>query len=339
MYAPKMPHKPSLRDVAKQAQVSVGTVYNVLNRPAQVSEETRKKVREAIDMLGFIPNINNGQTSSNSKIVGLILPLAQNPFYDELAQGIEDSLAKDGYCVLIGYSREDEAIELQLLTSMSDANFRGIIVTPVGPNNQVFEKFIDRNVRVSYLSQTDEEPNQCSVSIDQMRGGFIGLEYLAKLGHKKILWASGPGHHHQSNQRFVGITQAAQQFGVELDVITAASLDFISGEQLAPAIIARGPLPDAIFAGNDALGLGIMNYFHKVGIPVPGQISVLGFDNVAYAESALVPLTTVSQTPYQLGWTMGNQMLAEFEVKPGHVHQHVVFQPQIVERASATQRI
>ena len=334
-----MTNKPSLRDVAKQANVSLGTVSNVLNRPTTVSEETRKKVREAIDMLGFIPNSNSSHTNSSSKIVGLILPLAQNPFYDELAQGIEDSLAKDGFRVLIGYSREDEAIELQLLTSMSDANFRGIIVTPVGPRNQVFEKFIDRNVRVSYLSQTDEEPDQCSVSIDQVRGGFIGLEYLAKLGHKKVLWVSGPNHHHQSNQRFVGITQAAKQFGIELDVMEAPSLDFLTGEQMAPAIIARGPLPDAVFAGNDALALGIMNYFHKVGIPVPGQISVLGYDNVSYAESALVPLTTVSQTPYQLGWTMGSQMLSEFEASADHVHQHVVFQPQIVERSSTAPRI
>ena len=320
MYGHTVTNKPSLRDVAKQAHVSLGTVSNVLNRPASVSEETRKKVREAIDMLGFIPN-NHSHTGTNSKIVGLILPLA-----------------KGGYRVLIGYSREDEAIELQLLTSMSEANFRGIIVTPVGPKNQVFEKFIDRNVRVSYLSQTDEEPDQCSVSIDQVRGGFIGIEYLAKLGHKKILWASGPSCHHQSNQRFIGITQAAQQFGIELDVISSPSLDFLSGEQLAPTIIARGPLPDAIFAGNDALALGIMNYFHKVGIPVPGQISILGYDNVSYAESALVPLTTVSQTPYQLGTTMGEQMLSEFEASVDHVHQHVVFQPQIIERESATQR-
>ena len=333
-----MSNKPSLRDVAKQANVSLGTVSNVLNRPTSVSEETRKRVREAIDMLGFIPNSNSANTNSGSKIVGLILPLAQNPFYDELAQGIEDSLAKDGYRVLIGYSREDEAIELQLLTSMSDANFRGIIVTPVGPNNQVFEKFIHRNVRVSYLSQTDEEPDQCSVSIDQVRGGFIGIEYLAKLGHKKILWVSGPEHHHQSNQRFVGITQAAHEFGVELSVTNAPSLDFQSGEQIAPQIIVAGPLPDAIFAGNDALALGIMNYFHKVGIPVPGQVSVLGYDNVSYAESALVPLTTVSQTPYQLGWTMGSQLVSEFQTNQDHVHQHVVFQPKIVERASTTRR-
>ena len=329
--------KPSLRDVARQAQVSIGTVSNVLNRPTNVSERTRLKVRNAIDMLGFIPERNTGNTSNNSKIVGLILPLAQNPFYDELAQGIEDSLAKDGYRVLIGYSREDAAIELQLLTSMADANFRGVIVTPVGPNNQVFEKFIDQNVRISYLSQTDEEPSQCSVSIDQVRGGYIGIEYLAKLGHKKILWVSGPHHHHQSNQRFVGITQAAQQFDIEIEVLSAPSLDFLSGENIAPEIIARGPMPDAIFAGNDALALGIMNYFHKVGIPVPGQVSVLGYDNVSYAESALVPLTTVSQTPYQLGWTMGGQMLTEFETKVDHVHQHVVFQPQIIERSSTTQ--
>jgi LacI family transcriptional regulator len=274
-------------------------------------------------MLGFIPNRNNGQTNTNSKIVGLILPLAQNPFYDELAQGIEDALAKDSYRVLIGYSREDSSIELQLLTSMADANFRGIIVTPVGPDNQVFEKFIDQNVRVSYLSQTDEEPDQCSVSIDQVRGGYIGIEYLVKLGHKKILWVSGPQSHHQSNQRFVGITQAAQQFDIDLDVMSAPSLDYLTGENIAPHIIARG----------------IMNYFHKVGIPVPGQISVLGYDNVSYAESALVPLTTVSQTPYQLGWTMGSQMLAEFEPSVNHVHQHVVFQPQIIERSSTTQRI
>ena len=333
-----MSNKPSLRDVAKQANVSLGTVSNVLNRPTTVSEETKQKVREAIDMLGFIPNAGDARLTQDSKLVGLILPLGQNPFYDELAQGVEDSLSKAGYRVLIGYSREDEAIELQLLNSMVEANFRGIIVTPVGADNQVFDKFIDKNVRVGFSSQTDDEPEQCSVSIDQVRGGYIGIEYLASLGHKKIMWLSGPDHHHQSNQRFVGITQAAKDFDIQLSVMNSPSLDFLAGEHLAPQIIAAGPLPDAIFAGNDALALGVMNYFHKVGIPVPGQVSVLGYDNVSYAESALVPLSTVSQTPYQLGWTMGSQLVFEFKATQDHVHQHVVFQPKIVERASTTRR-
>jgi LacI family transcriptional regulator len=333
-----MPLKPSLRDVAKQAQVSVGTVSNVLNRPAQVSEETRLKVRQAIDILGFMPDATMKSKNTESTVIGVILPLSNNPFYEELTQGIEDAIAKAGLCVLVGYSREDVAIELQVLTSMIDAGFKGVIVTPVGPRNQVFEKFIDKNVRVGYISQTDEQPNQCSLSIDQVRGGYIGLEFLHKLGHKKVLWLSGPSHHHQSNQRFVGISQAAVELGVELSVMKAESLDFLAGEQMGPAIMAAGALPDAIFAGNDTLAMGIINYLASVGIAVPGQVSVLGYDNTSYAESGLVPLTTVSQTPYQLGATMGAQMVAELSAGTEHVHQHVIFQPQIVERSSTTVR-
>lgn len=333
-----MSRKPSLRDVAKQADVSVGTVSNVLNRPQQVSEETRQKVRSAIDMLGFVPNEIMRSSTKDSQVIGLILPLSNNPFYEELAKGIEDAVAKDGLRVLIGYSREDEAIELHLLSAMVDAGFKGVILTPVGVKNQVFEKFIDKNVRVGFISQTDEHVDQCSVSIDQVRGGYIGIEYLAKLGHKKIVWASGPAHHHQSNQRFVGITEAAKEFGIDLSAVESPSLDFQSGENMAPQIIAAG-LPDAIFAGNDSLALGIMNYFHKFGIDVPGQISVIGYDNISYAESSLVPLTTVSQTPYQLGFTMGSQMMVEIASDKDHVHQHAIFQPQIVERSSAAKKI
>lgn len=334
-----MTTKPGLRDVAKQAQVSLGTVSNVLNRPTSVSEETRKKVREAIDILAFIPDPAMKSSNAESTVIGVILPLSNNPFYEELTQGIEDSISKAGLCVLVGYSREDVAIELKLLTSMIDAGFKGVIVTPAGPRNQVFERFIDKNVRVGYISQTDEQPNQCSVAIDQVRGGYIGLEYLHSLGHKKILWVSGPDHHYQSNQRFVGISQAAQEFGVELSVLKAQALDFLDGEQMGPKIIAAGPLPDAIFAGNDTLAMGIINFLAFKGIAVPGDVSVLGYDNTSYAESGLVPLSTVSQTPYQLGATMGEQMVAELSAGTEHVHQHVIFQPQIVERASTAKRI
>jgi LacI family transcriptional regulator len=330
--------KPSLRDVAKLADVSVGTVSNVLNRPLNVSEETRLKVRNAIDILGFMPDGTMKSKNSDSSVVGVIVPLSNNPFYEELTLGIEDAIAKAGLCVLIGYSREDSAIELQLLTSMIDAGFKGVIVSPVGSRNQVFEKFIEKNVRVGYISQTDDQPEQCSVSIDQVRGGYIGIEFLHQLGHKKILWVSGPSHHHQSNQRFVGITQAAKEFDIDLSVMQSQSLDFMTGEQLGPVIVAAGPLPDAIFAGNDSMAMGMINYFSSVGIKVPDQISIVGYDNTSYAESGLIPLSTVSQTPYQLGATMGAQMVAELSAGIDHIHQHVVFQPQIIERSSTARR-
>jgi LacI family transcriptional regulator len=285
-----------------------------------------------------MPNASMKSKNTESTVIGVILPVSNNPFYEELAQGIEDAIANAGLCVLVGYSREDAAIELQLLRSMIDAGFKGVIVAPVGPHNQVFDKFIDKNVRLGYISQTDEHPDQCSVSIDQVRGGYIGLEYLHKLGHKKILWISGPSHHRQSYQRFVGISQAAREFGTELSVMKAESLDFLTGEYIGSQIIAAGPLPDAIFAGNDTLAMGIINYLASVGIAVPEQVSVLGYDNTSYGESGLVPLTSVSQTPYQLGATMGAQMVAELSAGTEHVHQHVIFQPQIVERSSTAAR-
>ena len=333
-----MSNKPSLRDVAKHAQVSVGTVSNFLNRPSFVSDETRLKVRNAIDMLGFVPDVSMKSKDLDSRVIGVILPLSNNPFYEELTLGIEDTVAKAGLCVLVGYSREDAAIELQLLTSMIDAGFKGVIVTPVGPRNQIFDMFMDKNVRVGFISQTDDQPEQCSVAVDQVRGGYIGLEYLYKLGHKKVLWVSGPAHQHQSNQRFIGISQAAREFGLEVTSITAPTMDFLTGEALAPEIIAAGPLPDAIFATNDTLAMGIINHFRSVGIEVPGTVSILGYDNTSYAESAMIPLSTVSQTPYQLGATMGSQMLAELSAGDDHVHQHVVFQPQIIERSSTAPR-
>jgi LacI family transcriptional regulator len=182
----------NIRDVAKQAGVSVGTVSNVLNRPNQVSVETRLKVKDAIDLLGFMPNAAINSKGTDSNVIGVILPLSNNPFYEELTQGIEDAIADAGLTVLIGYSREDAAIELKVLTSMIDAGFRGVIVTPVGSRNQVFEKFIDSNVRVGYISQTDEYPQQCSVGANAERHE---PRRDSRDGHQVHSWRLQPGSH------------------------------------------------------------------------------------------------------------------------------------------------
>jgi len=329
---------PSLREIAKQANVSVGTVSNVLNNPARVSTDTRKRVHTVISQLGFMPDSIKGKGNKDSKLIGLVLPLSNNPFYEEFAQGLEDAVGNAGFRVLIGYSREDESIELQIITSMAEANFRAVVVNPVGSKVNRFEKFIDNDIRLAFVSQTDEVKNQCSVAIDQVSGGYMGIEFLHSLGHKKILWVSGPKKHHQSNERFIGITQAATELGVELSVVTVPDLDFLAGEHVAPLILEAGPLPDAIFAANDTTALGVMNYFYKQGIKIPEDVSFLGYDNVSYAESALIPLSTVSQTPFHLGFTMGSQLVEELTGGPGHLHQNVLIQPQIIERASTASR-
>lgn len=333
-----MMEKPSLRDIARQANASVGTVSNVLHYPSRVSAEMRQRVGDAIDFLGFVPDSILEKSNQDSKLIGLVLPLSNNPFYEEFSQGLEDGVADAGFRVLIGFSRENASIEYQIIISMSEANFRAVVVSPVGSRNSVFDKFKNHDIRLSFFSQSDRLPHACSVTIDQVAGGYLGIKYLHSLGHRSILWLAGPKNHYQSNERFVGITQAAVELDIELTVMTTPSLDFLSGEHMAPLIMEAGPLPDAIFCGNDTTAMGVMNYFFKEGIKVPDDVSVLGFDNVSYAESAIIPLSTISQTPFNLGFTMGRQLVDDLIGDEGHLHQHVVIQPEIVERASTRVR-
>lgn len=329
---------PTVRDVATHANVSIGTVSNVLNNPSKVTEATRLKVRTAIKVLGFKSKFIIKDGASHMKFLGVVLPFSNIPFFEEFTLGIEDTIAEVGLCALVGYSRDDAETEMKIVTLMVEAGFKGVIVAPVGLRSNNFEKFAEQFVRVGYISQTDELPDKCSLAIDQLRGGIIGLEYLQQLGHKNILWVSGPDSHYQSLQRLVGMAQAAKDLGVTLTTKKVLALDHLTGVQIAREIMEAGPLPDAIFTANDIMALAVINHFTAAGISVPGDISVLGYDNVSYVESGLIPLSTVSQTPYQLGTIVAKQMLVDLSAEPDHVHEHVIFQPHIVERASTQRR-
>lgn len=326
--------KERLKEVAEHAGVSLETVANVLNRPVSVSEHTRKKVRDSIEIVGFSDDMPTEEITDKPLLVGIILPTSNNRFFEELTLGLGDAINKASVTLLVGYSREDSAMEMQLLSVMDKSEFAAVLLLPVGEGEESYEEFKGTNLRIVSFSQTYNPIDQCTISVDQVRGGYIGIEFLHSLGHETVLWIPGPNRHRLSNQRFVGITQAASQLGVKVSTIQAPSLDFLSGEHIAPMIIEQGVLPDAIFAANDAVALGIINYFLKEGIKIPEDVSILGFDNIAYAESALIPLSTVSQTPYNLGFALGRQLLLDLGNSKEHIHENIIFQPAVVERNS-----
>ena len=330
---------PSMRDIANFAKVSVGTVSNVLNHPNKVSDETLAKVREAMKTLGFKTKFVSKLISSHSKIIGLVLPLSGNSFFEEFTIGFEDAISTPGLRVLVGFSRESAESESELIASMIDADFMGVVVIPSEYSFNSVEKFDKQFVRYAYISQTDELPDACSLSIDQLRGGFIGLQHLHQLGHRNILWISGPDNHYPSFQRLVGITQASKDMGIHLTTMQALSLDHQAGINIGQRIIADGPLPDAIFAANDLVARGIISYFTSVGISVPGDISVLGYDNISSVEFDLIPLSTVSQSPYLLGKIVAQQLLTDIFADEDHDHEHLVFHSHVVERASTASKV
>ena len=328
-----------MREIAALADVSVGTVSNALNHPNKVSAKTLKKVREAASALGFKAKSIASHSSSQSKFVGIVLPLSGNSFFDEFTIGFEDEISKSGLVTLVAYSREDVESEIKIVSSMTEADFLGVIVVPGVSAINSFQKFNNQRYRFAYISQTEETPDHCSLSIDQLRGGFIGLQYLQRLGHKNVLWVSGPDKHYPSLQRLIGMTQAAKDMGVALTVKQALSLDHQTGLHIAEEIIAAGQLPDAIFAVNDVIAMAIISHFISVGIRVPEDVSVLGYDNISGVELEPIPLSSVSQSPYHLGTIVAQQLITDISAQDDHVHKHVVFHSHVVERASTAAKV
>jgi LacI family transcriptional regulator len=270
--------------------------------------------------------------------VGVIMPLSNNVFYDELSKGIEDAIAPHDLIPAISYSQEDESQENILLTSMQEKGFAGVIAVLLNSRAHSFDALSAKNFYAGFISQADFKPNQCSLAVDHVWGGHIGIEYLHSLGHNRIVWVAGPDHHGQLSARLIGITQTAAELGVELKIIESPELDLFSGQWVAQKILALHPLPEAIFAGNDALAIGICDYLSATGIKIPEEISVLGFDNSSICESGLIPLSTVSQNPYQLGFKLGQQFLNDFSPESEHVHERIVYTPKIIERNSVSRR-
>ena len=145
--------------------------------------------------------------------VGVIMPLSNNVFYDELSKGIEDAIAPHDLIPAISYSQEDESQENILLTSMQEKGFAGVIAVLLNSRAHSFDALSAKNFCAGYISQADFKPNQCSLAVDHVWGGHIGIEYLHSLGHNRIVWVAGPDHHGQLSARLIGITQTASVAG------------------------------------------------------------------------------------------------------------------------------
>lgn len=325
----------SLRDVAQKAGVSVGTVSNVLNRPEVVAPATLKRVQKVIDTLGFVPNgFARHLRSGHSRTLGLVVPDVANPFFTEVARGVEDAASKRDYAVFLCNSDESAEKEDRYLSVLVEQQVRGVLITPAGDRPDRIDGLRERGIAVALLDRESATSNQCSVSVDDVRGGEIGLQHLASLGHTNIVWVNGYESIPQCADRALGVATAAKAFNVAVKTIRASLMNTTTGEELTKEILSLPVMPTAIFCANDLLALGVMRALIAQGIKVPEQISVLGYDDIPFAASAAVPLSTVAQPAYQLGMAAAELILSECDDADLHAHQQIRFQPQLVARSS-----
>lgn len=329
----------SLRDVAKAAKVSVGTVSNVLNRPDVVAPETLARVQATIKELGFVPNgFARHLRSGYSRTLGLIVPDVANPFFTEVARGVEDAASKRDYAVFLCNSDESASKEDRYVNVLIQQQVRGVLITPADMKSDRLDVMRERGIAVTLLDREIKGRKQCSVSVDDVHGGQIAIEYLAGLGHKNIAWVCGPESIPQVADRGAGVAKAAKVAGVEIETIQVSLMNATNGEEAARKILELKKSPTAIFCANDLLALGVMRVLLANKIKVPDQVSVLGYDNIEFAPSAAIPLSSIAQPAYQMGVTAADLLLNECEDADSHEHQQIRFQPQLVERASTGKR-
>jgi LacI family transcriptional regulator len=331
----------SIREVAARAGVSVGTVSNVLNRPDIVAEATRDRVQAAIEALGFVRNESARQLrAGRSRTIGLVVLDVANPFFTDVARGVEDEASKSGLAVILCNSDEQLDKENRYLELLEEHRVQGVLITPVAGDTRHLDRLQRRGTPVVLVDSKSTTGGQCSVSVDDVLGGQMAVSHLLDGGHDRIAFVGGPANLRQVADRRDGAVRALQAAGRqpgELILMETTTLNVGVGRQ-AGAQIAELPAsrrPTAAFCANDLVALGLLQEMTQRGIGVPGDLAIVGYDDIEFAGGAAVPLTSVRQPRQQLGRSAAQLLLEEATDAGTHRHRQVMFRPELEIRQSS----
>lgn len=330
----------SIRDVAAAAGVSVGTVSNVLNRAEVVRPETRERVEKAIREMGFVRSEAARQLrAGHSRSVGLLVLDVTNPFFTDLARGVEDHLADAGLSMILGDSNGDERREQRYLTLFDEQRVQGVLVVPVGRPARVLAALRDRDIPVVLLDAKAPDRTVCSVSVDDVGGGRSAVAHLIGQGHRRIAFVGGEGRERQVADRAKGARDAMRTAGLnpeDLQVVRVEALSFDGGRDGAAQLLGLPARrrPTAAFCANDLLALGMLQELTHRGVRVPDDMALVGYDDIVFAAAAAVPLSSVRQPCQEMARTAGELLLEEASGAE-HEHQRVMLRTQLIARRSS----
>ncbi len=335
------PRRPSITDVARRAGVSVGTVSNVLNRPDQVATSTRDRVVAVIEELGFVRNASARQLRTGPvRTVGAIVVDIADPFVTGVARGVEDRVSPDDYALILSSTDADPQREARSLRLLEEHGVQGVLITPTHPALEHVLAARDRGVHVVLLDALTDRADLTSVGVDEVRGGGLAIEHLLDLGHRRIALVDGPVTARPCADRRAGVVAALRAAGLDpaavLTEVVVPAVTTDAGDAAMTQLLGLDPArrPTATFCGSDVLAAGAVRALRRAGVPAPDAMAVVGYDDVPLAAALPVPLTSVRRPAHTLGWTAADLLLRETAAGRGAQHQRVLFQPELVVRAS-----
>jgi LacI family transcriptional regulator len=326
----------TIQDVAKTAGVSVSTVSRVLNGRVDVASETQDRILSVIDDLGYTTNLAARSMRSQKKnLVGLIMPDIAYPFAIEVMKGVNRAIAESEFDLLVyttgdvrksGRASHEQKYVSLLTNSISDGV---IIVAPVAGEFSIDAPIVS-------IDPLASNPNYPSVHATNYQGALAAMEYLIGLGHKRIGYISGRAELESSNRRLMGYREALEKAGIPVDESLIASGDYTTetGVTCTRELLALENPPSAIFASNDQMAIGVFQVAEELGIRIPEDLSVVGFDNIT--ESKYMGLTTVDQFISEMGF-VATQILIKLINGATLEDQTYRMQTQLIVRNSCSE--
>ena len=291
----------TMRDVARQAGVSVATVSRVYNESGPVGETTRDRILEAAGRLRYVPNgTARSLTTSTTETIGVLLPNLYGDFYSEVIRGVEGAVRERRYHTLLS-SVHDGLDELVIALRTLVGRVDGLVVMSPDIGADVLEANLPAGLPVVLLGTA--VPGHASVVIDNAAGAAAMVRHLAGLGHRRIALIGGAPGNTDARDRLAGYRTALTQGGLDADPALVVDGDFTesSGYAAARTLLALADRPTAVFAANDAMAIGALRGFREAGLEVPRDIALAGFDDIPVARYVTPALTSVHVPIHEMG--------------------------------------
>jgi LacI family transcriptional regulator len=329
----------TVREVAKRAGVHAGTVSRALNpeRNHLLSSETVDRVRRAAQELGYEPNrLASGLRSSRSFSVGVLIPDLTNPFFPPMVRGIEDRLLPEGYTALLVNTEGDFERERRGVAALSARQADGLIFAPSPAAAGLVQELTMTGTALVLVNRRVEGAAAFAVTPDDRRGAAMAVAHLVAHGHRQIAHVGGPQAFSPALDRREGFVDALEASGLAADPrLEAFASGFTEGAGVEPTrrLLASGAAFTAIVAANDLLAVDAIDVLREAGLECPRDVSVVGFNDMPFAERIRPPLTTVRNSPYEIGRQAASLLLEQI-TEPEAAARTVVLTPVLVERDS-----
>lgn len=326
----------SISDIARICGVSKATVSRVINNKSTgVGENTKKRVQKVIEELNYRPSmLARSVATSHSGLIGLVIPDISSLFYPEIISGVNNYLSAHGYSIILAntdYSTEKERIQL---LSMVDKRVDGVILCSGVSNEDFLSDYRQYNIPLASIGRMyDNYLCDISISGDNVKGARFAVRHLIGTGNKRIALLSGNADVAGTRQRIQGYREALEEAGIAFDpaLIYNGEYSIASGIEMTQRILADKKDFTAVLAGSDLIAIGVIKALKRAGIDVPGQVEVMGFDNISLSEIFEPQLSTISKPHYDMAVEISRKLYRMINGKKNDI-AHFVVEPQLIVR-------